>query len=223
MKKGCILFFICSNFEMLPLITILDHPLLRRDLTVLRKQDTTHGVFRKVIADISALLAYEALRSLQLKSVPIQTPLEETRGFVVADEVVVVPVLRAGLGLVEGFTRFIPEARIGYLGMYRDEESRKPIAYYENMPKEIAGGNVFLVDPMLATGGSATAAIDFLKKAGATRISFVCLVASPEGVAYLHQHHPDIPIITAALDRELNADAYICPGLGDAGDRMFGT
>jgi uracil phosphoribosyltransferase len=204
-------------------LTILDHPILRRDLTILRNQNTTHGVFRKVIADISALLAYEALRSLRLQTIQVQTPLEETVGYEVAEEVVVVPVLRAGLGLVDGFTRFIPEARIGYLGMYRDEQTRQPVAYYDNLPQEITDGNVFLVDPMLATGGSAVASIDYLKKQGATRISFVCLVASPEGVKALQEHHPDVPIFIAALDRELNENAYICPGLGDAGDRMFGT
>lgn len=204
-------------------LTIVDHPLLSRDLTVLRDKNTTHGVFRKVIADVSALLAYEALRSVRLKSLAIQTPLEDTTGYVVDDEVIVVPVLRAGLGLVDGFTRFLPEARIGYLGMYRDEKTHQPVAYYDNLPHQIEEGNVFVVDPMLATGGSAVASVDYLKQKGATRISFVCLVAAPEGIAALHGKHPEVPIFTAALDRSLNENAYICPGLGDAGDRMFGT
>lgn len=204
-------------------LTVVDHPLLKRDLTILRRHDTPHGQFRKTISDAAAILAYEAMRGLRLTERPIHTPLEETAGYEVADEVVVVPILRAGLGLVDGFIRFIPEARIGHLGMQRDESTHEPVDYYSKLPEKIGAAHVFVVDPMLATGGSATQAIQHLKNRGAKRFTFVCLVAAPEGVRTLANAHPDVPILTASLDRELDARAYIRPGLGDAGDRIFGT
>ncbi len=205
------------------MLTVVDHPLLRRDLTILRDRTTPHGRFRTTIGDAAAILAYEAMRDLPLVEKPVETPLETTTGYVFQDEVVVVPVLRAGLGLVDGFVRFLPEARVGHLGMYRDEETHEPVDYYANIPDSVATGIVFVVDPMLATGGSADAAITFLKNGGATRLRFVCLVAAPEGVAHLEARHPDVDIVTATVDRELDANAYIRPGLGDAGDRIFGT
>ncbi len=204
-------------------LTVIDHPLLKRDLTVLRRKDTPHGIFRASLSDASAVLAYEVMRELKTATVTIETPLEETEGFVIDDEVIVVPILRAGLGMVDGFIRFVPEARIGHLGMYRDEETHRPVDYYSNIPGGIETAKIFVVDPMLATGGSAIGAIDLLKKRGATQITFVCLVAAPEGVEALTRSHPDVNIVAATLDRQLDSHAYIRPGLGDAGDRIFGT
>lgn len=204
-------------------LTVVDHPLLKRDLTILRRRTTPYGVFRKKLGDAAAILAYEAMRNLDMAEVRIDTPLEPTTGYEVAGEVFVVPILRAGLGMVDGFVRFVPEARIGHLGMYRDEETKEPRDYYSSIPGGIEAAHVFVVDPMLATGGSATQAIDHLKKRGARRFTFVCLVAAPEGVEVLSTAHPDVPIVTATLDRELDDNAFIRPGLGDAGDRIFGT
>ena len=204
-------------------LRIIEHPILKRDLTILRDQQTSHGQFRQTLSQVSAILAYEALHDLKATPKPVQTPLEPTTGHEIVEEVIVVPILRAGLGMVDGFVRFLPEARIGHLGMYRDEETHKPIDYYSSIPPQVTTGKVFLVDPMLATGGSAAGAISHLKKKQAGNFTFVCLVAAPEGVAHLHAVHPDVHIITAALDRELDANAYIRPGLGDAGDRIFGT
>ena len=204
-------------------LTVVDHPLLKRDLTILRRKGTPHGLFRKTLSDAAAILAYEAMRDLTMEAVPIETPLEATTGYEVADEVIVVPILRAGLGMVDGFVRFIPEARVGHLGMYRDEETKEPQDYYSNLPGGIETARLFVVDPMLATGGSATQAIDHLKARGARRFTFVCLVAAPEGVEALQEAHPDVPVITATVDRELDENAFIRPGLGDAGDRIYGT
>ena len=205
------------------MLTVVDHPLLKRDLTILRDRRTPHGLFRRKMGDAASILAYEALRDLEVAEESIDTPLEATIGFHLAKEIVVVPVLRAGLGMVDGFVRFVPEARVGHLGMYRDEQTHSPVDYYANIPKQIAAARVFVVDPMLATGGSAAGALSHLKQRGAVDLVFVCLVAAPEGVKRLEETHPDVPVITAALDRELDADAYIRPGLGDAGDRIFGT
>lgn len=204
-------------------LTVVDHPLLRRDLTILRDRTTPHGDFRKTISDAAAILAYEAMRDLETREVDVETPLERAHGYHIAREVFVVPILRAGLGLVDGFVRFVPEARIGHLGMRRDEETHRPVGYYRMIPAGIEHASVFVVDPMLATGGSASRAIADLKQEGARRFKFVCLVAAPEGVQMLSNSHPDVPIIAAALDRELDENAFIRPGLGDAGDRIFGT
>ena len=205
------------------MLTVVDHPLLKRALTTLRDRETPYGEFRRTLADVSSILAYEALRDLPVEETTVETPLEETAGYRLAREVVVVPVLRAGLGLVDGFVRYVPEARVGHLGMYRDEQSHEPIDYYSNVPPQVRDARVFVVDPMLATGGSAAGAINHLKRRGARDLSFVCLVAAPEGVRRLEEYHPDVPILTAALDRELDENAFIRPGLGDAGDRIFGT
>jgi len=204
-------------------VTVVDHVLLRRLVSILRDRNTPHGVFRQTLDDAGMILAYEAMRQLRPDEYDVMTPLEEARGVRLADEVVIVAILRAGLGLVDGFLRLVPDARVGHLGMYRDEEALRPVGYYENIPSGVEDAEVFVVDPMLATGGSSVQAIGRLKRAGARRIAFVCLVAAPEGVTALREAHPEVPILTAALDRELDGNGYIRPGLGDAGDRIFGT
>src|SRR5215210_7700517 len=204
-------------------VTVVDHVLLRRLVSILRDRTTTHRVFRQTLADAAMILAYEAMRPLRGRPHEVQTPLEAAEGVHLADPVVIVAILRAGLGMVDGFLRLVPDARVGHLGMYRDEEALRPVGYYENVPPGVSEAEVFVVDPMLATGGSATQAIARLKRAGARRIRFVCLVAAPEGVAALRAAHPEVEVLTAALDRQLDANGYIRPGLGDAGDRIFGT
>ena len=204
-------------------VTVVDHVLLRRLVSILRDRDTPHGGFRQTLDEAAMILAYEATRGLRSDDLEVQTPLEPAAGVRLADQVVVVAILRAGLGMVDGFLRLVPEARVGHLGMYRDEEALRPVGYYENVPPGVEDAEVFVVDPMLATGGSATQAIARLKRAGARRLTFVCLVAAPEGVKALRDAHPEVPIYTAALDRELDVNGYIRPGLGDAGDRIFGT
>ena len=204
-------------------VTVVDHVLLRRLVSILCDRTTPHGNFRQALDEAARILAYEAMRSLQAEEHEVQTPLETAAAVRLADPVVVVAILRAGLGMVEGFLSLVPDARVGHLGMYRDEEALRPVGYYENVPPGVEDAEVFVVDPMLATGGSATQAIARLKRAGARRLCFVCLVAAPEGVAALRDAHPEVPIFTAALDRELDGNGYIRPGLGDAGDRIFGT
>jgi uracil phosphoribosyltransferase len=204
-------------------VTVVDHVLLRRLVSILRDKSTPHGGFRQTLDDAAMILGYEAMRSLRPEAHEVQTPLEPAAGVRLADQVVIVAILRAGLGMVDGFLRLVPDARVGHLGMYRDEEALRPVGYYENVPPGVEDAEVFVVDPMLATGGSATQAIARLKRAGARRIRFVCLVAAPEGVRALREAHPEVPIVTAAVDRELDGNGYIRPGLGDAGDRIFGT
>jgi uracil phosphoribosyltransferase len=204
-------------------VTVVDHVLLRRLVSILRDRGTSHRVFRETLRDAAMILGYESMRSLRPQDIEVRTPLETAAGVRLADEVVVVAILRAGLGMVDGFLRLVPEARVGHLGMYRDEEALRPVGYYENVPPGVESAEVFVVDPMLATGGSSVQAVARLKRAGAQRLRFVCLVAAPEGVAALREAHPDVPITTAALDRELDGNGYIRPGLGDAGDRIFGT
>jgi len=204
-------------------VTVVDHVLLRRLVSILRDRTTPHGVFRQTLDDAAMILAYEAMRGLRPDEYELQTPLESAEGVRLVDEVVLVAILRAGLGLVDGFLRLVPDARVGHLGMYRDEEALRPVGYYENIPSGVENAEVFVVDPMLATGGSGVQAVARLKRAGAQRLHFVCLVAAPEGVAALRGAHPDVSITTAAIDRELDQNGYIRPGLGDAGDRIFGT
>ena len=204
-------------------LVVVDHPVLADRLAVLRDRTTPHGVFRQALFEASAILAVEAARELPLAEVEIETPLEPATGHRLPREIAVVPVLRAGLGMVEGFLRLLPNARVGHLGMYRDEEALEPVDYYERLPPALADAHVFVVDPMLATGGSAVHALDRLKYAGASRLGLVCLVAAPEGLAAVGASHPDVPVWTAAVDRELDERGYIRPGLGDAGDRVFGT
>jgi uracil phosphoribosyltransferase len=206
-----------------PGVHIVDHPILKRDLSIIRDRETDHGLFRQKVRDISAILAYEAMRDLAVAQHPIESPLEPTVGHSLADDVIVVPILRAGLGMVDGFVRYVPEARVGHLGMYRDEETLKPVDYYKNLPDGLGKAWIFVADPMLATGGSAVGALETLKGLGGKRFRFVCIVSAPDGVRAMRTHHPDVDIFAAALDRELNEFGYICPGLGDAGDRIFGT
>src|SRR3954447_14203074 len=204
-------------------VTVVDHVLLRRLLSILRDKDTPHRVFRETMTDAALILGYEAMRSLRPAEIEVTTPLETAAGIKLADEVFVVAILRAGLGLVDGFLRLLPDARGGHLGMYRDEEAPRPVGSYENSPSGVEDAEVFVVDPMLATGGSGVQAVARLKRAGARRLHFVCLVAAPEGVRALQAAHPDVAITTATIDRQLDANGYIRPGLGDAGDRIFGT
>jgi uracil phosphoribosyltransferase len=204
-------------------VTLIEHPVLADRLTVLRDRETHHGAFRQALFEASAIMAVEVTRELPVKEVEFETPLEPMRGLRVRDEVAVVPVLRAGLGMVEGFLRLLPDARVGHLGIQRDEEDHAPIDYYERLPPGLPDTRVYVLDPMLATGGSAVHALDHLKQSGATQLELVCLVAAPEGLAAVQAEHPDVRIWTAAIDRGLDENAYIRPGLGDAGDRVFGT
>ncbi len=202
---------------------ILEHPLIQQKLFYIRDKRTNNLHFRTMLNEISGLMVYEVTRNMPVRPRELETPLEKTTGYVLAKPVTLVPILRAGLAMSDGILNLIPHARVGHLGLYRDKETLKPIEYYRKFPADIADSEIIVIDPMLATGGSASAALDFVKDTGGTSITFVCLVAAPEGVRYLEEHHPDIPVYTAALDRELNAHKYILPGLGDAGDRIYGT
>jgi uracil phosphoribosyltransferase len=202
---------------------VVEHAVLADRLSVLRDQATPHGVFRQAMYEAAAIMAVEVARDLPVRDVEVETPLETTRGLRLLEEVAVIPVLRAGLGMVEGFLRLLPDARVGHLGIYRDEEEHVPIHYYERLPPGLPDLRVYVLDPMLATGGSAVEALHQLKRAGATHLELVCLVAAPVGLAAVDAEHPEVPIWTAAVDRELDENAYIRPGLGDAGDRVFGT
>jgi uracil phosphoribosyltransferase len=204
-------------------VITIEHAVLADRLSVMRDRDTPHGVFRQALYEAAAIMAVEVARDLPLREVEIQTPLETTQGRRIRDEVTVVPVLRAGLGMVEGFLRLVPDARVGHLGIQRDDEDHAPVDYYERLPPGMPDARVYVLDPMLATGGSAVQAVNHLKRAGARQIELVCLVAAPEGLKALEAAHPDVLVWTAAIDRELDGNAYIRPGLGDAGDRVFGT
>ena len=204
-------------------IHVINHPLIQHKLTLMRKKETSSNDFRKLLKEITLLMGYEITRDLAMEDIEIETPLEKMVGKRGAGKKVgLVPILRAGFGMVEGLTELMPSARIGVIGLYRDPVTAKPVEYYCKLPG-VEGRSFILIDPMLATGGSAIAAIDMMKAKGAKNIKFMCLVAAPEGVAEVNKHHPDVPIYTAALDRQLNEKKYILPGLGDAGDRIFGT
>lgn len=205
-------------------LTVVDHPLVQHKLTLMRQTDTSTGEFRRLLREISQLLAYEITRELPMTTRRIQTPMQEMDAPVLAGrKLALVSILRAGNGLLDGMLELIPSARVGFVGLYRDEETLEPVQYYFKAPSEMNQRMVIAVDPMLATGNSSVAAIDLLKRAGATNIRFLCLLAAPEGVARMREAHPDVPIVTASLDQKLNEKGYIIPGLGDAGDRMFGT
>ena len=205
-------------------LTIVSHPLVQHKLSLMRDKNAPTPLFRQLLREISQLLAYEITRELHLTKKRIETPLEETEAPVLAGKkMVLVSILRAGNGLLDGVLELIPGARVGFIGLYRDEETLQPIQYYFKAPDNLEDRLVIAVDPMLATGNSAIAAIALLKKAGATNIRFMCLLAAPEGVKCMKEAHPDVPIVTASLDSHLNEKGYIVPGLGDAGDRMFGT
>ncbi|MFW4404679.1 uracil phosphoribosyltransferase [Lactiplantibacillus paraplantarum] len=203
---------------------VLDHPLIQHKLTIIREKNCGTKVFREMVNEISTLMAYEVSRDMPLKDIEIETPIaKSTQKTLAGKKVAIVPILRAGLGMVDGFLNMIPAAKVGHVGMYRDEKTLKPVEYFVKLPTDISQRQLFVVDPMLATGGSAIMAMDMLKKRGASNIKFMCLVAAPEGVKVLREAHPDIDVYTAALDDHLNEDGYIVPGLGDAGDRLFGT
>tara|TARA_R110002124_G_scaffold15982_8_gene68615 strand:- start:15562 stop:16194 length:633 start_codon:yes stop_codon:yes gene_type:complete len=205
-------------------LTIVDHPLVQHKLTLMRDQTTSTAVFRQLLREISQLLAYEITRNLPMTTQRISTPLEEMDAPVLeGKKLALISILRAGNGLLDGVLELVPSARVGFIGLYRDEKTLQPVQYYFKVPEGLDNRLVIAVDPMLATGNSSAAAIDLLKNAGATNIRFLCLLASPEGVARMKEAHPDVPIVTAALDTRLNDKGYIVPGLGDAGDRMFGT
>ena len=208
----------------LPTLVLVRHPLVRHKLTILRDRRTPTKIFKELVDEIATLMAYEATRDLPLEPAPVETPLEPTTGEAVSGKkLTLVPILRAGLGMVEGVLRLVPAARVGHIGLYRDHNTLEPVDYYFKVPGDASEREFFVLDPMLATGGSAVSAVASLKRAGATRIKFLCLVAAPAGVRRLAAAHPDVTIYAASLDRELNEQGYILPGLGDAGDRLFGT
>lgn len=205
-------------------IMICDHPLVKHKITMLRNKNTGTNEFRAIVEEIAMLVGYEALRNLELEEVEVETPIEAAMCPVIAGKKqAIIPILRAGLGMVGGLLKLMPAAKVGHIGLYRDEETFEPHEYYCKLPTEIDQRKIFVVDPMLATGGSAISAIDFIKNYGGKDISFLCVIAAPEGLEKLAAAHPDIKIYVGNLDRELNDRAYICPGLGDAGDRIFGT
>jgi uracil phosphoribosyltransferase len=205
-------------------VTLVDHPLIVHKLSHLRAKDTETKHFRELVAELATLLCYEATKDLELEDVVIETPLETmTTQVIKGKKVAVVPILRAGLGMVEGITNLLPAARVGFVGIYRDHHSLEPVEYYAKVPGKLDERMSLVLDPMLATGGSASHAIGLLKERGAVRIKLLSLVAAPEGIAAVHERHPDVHIFVAAIDLELNDIGYILPGLGDAGDRLFGT
>lgn len=203
---------------------VIDHPLIQHKLTIIRDKRTGTKYFREVVNEIARLLAYEVSREMPLEDVEIETPLvKSVQKQLAGKKVVIVPILRAGLGMVDGILDLIPAAKVGHVGMYRDHKTMEPVEYFIKMPSDLSERELLVVDPMLATGGSAVAAIEAVKKRGAKNIKFVCLVAAPEGVKVLQEAHPDVDIYTASLDERLDENGYILPGLGDAGDRLFGT
>ncbi|MBT9152387.1 MAG: Uracil phosphoribosyltransferase [Firmicutes bacterium] len=205
-------------------VYVLDHPLVQHKLTYIRDKNTGSKEFRELVDEVAMLLTYEVTRNLPLEEVSIETPVAMAKSRVLAGKKIgLVPILRAGLGMVNGLLRLVPTAKVGHIGLYRDPETLSPVEYYAKLPSDVAERLLLVLDPMLATGGSAVAAIDYLKSQGATSIKLVCLIAAPEGIATVHKSHPEVEIYTAAIDSHLNAHAYIVPGLGDAGDRLFGT
>lgn len=205
-------------------IFIFDHPLIQHKITMLRDKNTNTRDFRQLVSEIAMLMAYEVTRDLPLEDIDVETPIQKAKSKVIAGKkLALVPILRAGLGMVDGMLNLIPNAKVGHIGLYRDPETYEAVEYYCKLPEDSMNREVILLDPMLATGGSACAAVSFLKQRGISNIKFVCLIAAPEGVSRLHHEYPDIPIFCAVLDEKLNDHAYIIPGLGDAGDRLFGT
>ena len=204
-------------------VTVIAHPLVRHNLTRLRDERTGPQEFRRLLGEIAALMTYEATRSFAVKKISVRTPMEKTGGFQLEREVVLVSILRAGLGMLDGILELIPHARVGLIGLKREESTLRAHCYHQSLPKNLRRCEIILIDPMLATGGSAVAAVDFLREQGAKNLRLVSLVAAPEGIRRVRQSHPALPIFTAAIDRQLNETGYILPGLGDAGDRLFGT
>lgn len=205
-------------------LTVVDHPLVQHKLSLMREKGTSTAVFRQLLREISQLLAYEVTRNLPMTTKQIETPMEPMDAPVLdGKKLALISILRAGNGLLDGVLELVPSARVGFVGLYRDEETLQPVQYYFKVPQALEDRLVIAVDPMLATGNSSVAAIDLLKKSGATNIRFLCLLAAPEGISRMKEAHPDVPIVTASVDKALNDIGYIVPGLGDAGDRMFGT
>ncbi len=204
-------------------LNVINHPLIKDKLAKIRNKNTNTFDFRSTLNEIASLMVYEITRDLPTEKKLVKTPLEETDCEVMTKAITLAPILRAGLGMVEGILQLIPEAKVGHIGLYRDEETLEPIEYYKKFPSNMPDSKIIMIDPMLATGGSADAALNIIKKCNGKDIAFVCLVAAPEGVKRIIKNHPDVPIYTAAFDRELNDSAYILPGLGDAGDRIYGT
>jgi uracil phosphoribosyltransferase len=204
-------------------VVIMNHPLISHKLSLIRDEATKGRDFRELLNEIASLMTFEACRDLPTKEVLVKTPICEAKCQQLSQEIVLVPVLRAGLGMVEGIMNLIPTVRVGHIGLYRDEETHEPCEYYAKFPENLASANVFVLDPMLATGGSAVAAVEMIKRRGANKIKFIGLVGAPEGVDRLQKEHPDVDIYLAALDEKLNENCYIVPGLGDCGDRIFGT
>ena len=205
-------------------LTVVQHPLVQHKLTLMRDKETSTKSFRQLLREISLLLAYEITREMPMTTTRIETPIEPMDApMIEGKKLALVSILRAGNGLLDGILELIPAARVGFVGLYRDPETLQPVQYYFKVPSDLANRLTIVVDPMLATGNSSVAAIDLIKEAGATNIRFMCLLAAPEGVARMKEAHPDVPIVTAALDSHLNDHGYIVPGLGDAGDRMYGT
>ena len=205
-------------------VLVFDHPLIQHKTAIIRKTDTSTKDFRQLVKEIAMLMGYEATRQLPLEEVDIETPIcKTTVKMLKGEDIAIVPILRAGLGMVDGMLELVPNAKVGHVGLYRDPETHEPVEYYCKLPADIDKRQIFVVDPMLATGGSAAAAIDFVKARGGKDIIFMCLIAAPEGIEALQKAHPDVDIFIAAKDEKLNENAYIVPGLGDAGDRIFGT
>lgn len=205
-------------------VHVMEHPLIQHKITQIRQENVGTREFRQIVSEIAGLMCYEATRDLKLEDVPIKTPICETIGKQLSGKkLALVPILRAGLGMVDGILALIPTAKIGHIGLYRDPETHEPMEYYCKLPEDCGEREVFVVDPMLATGGSGSAAIKMLKDKGVKNIRFLCIIASPEGVERMTTDHPDVPLYIGALDEKLNENAYIVPGLGDAGDRIFGT
>jgi uracil phosphoribosyltransferase len=205
------------------LVTVIAHPLVQHHLTMLRASRTEPEAFRRGLGQVASLMVYEATRSFQTKSVAVTTPLDRTRGARLKHEVILVPILRAGLGMLTSILQLIPHARVGFVGLKRHERTLRASVYHKSLPSDLSSFEIILIDPMLATGGSAAAALKMLTERGARRIRLVSLVAAPEGIARVHERHPDLPIFTAAIDEKLDSKGYIVPGLGDAGDRLFGV
>jgi uracil phosphoribosyltransferase len=205
-------------------VFIFDHPLIQHKISLMRDKRTTTKEFRELVSEVSMLMAYEVTRDMPLKDVEIETPIAISHSKVLAGKkLALVPILRAGLGMVDGMLNLLPMAKVGHIGLYRDPKTLEPVEYFCKLPEDAEEREIVLLDPMLATGGSASAAVTFLKQRGIKAIKFMCLIAAPEGIRRLHRDHPDVPIFCAALDEKLNDHAYIVPGLGDAGDRLFGT
>ncbi len=203
--------------------TLVEHPCVQHKLAIIRNVETGHKRFRELATEITKFLCYEALQNVRVRDITVTTPIGDAKCKKIDTDLVVVPILRAGVGMLDGILELVPTARVGFIGLYRDEETKQPVTYYERFPPQIKGGTCIVIDPMLATGGSTVAALDLLKQSGADNIVVICIVTCPEGLQVVESEHPDVPVYTAAIDERLDERKYIVPGLGDAGDRLFGT